>query len=211
MATQFDLGALGWRILLLGGASGIGKSTVARRLGQRLGVSWLQVDDFRLAFERSGMEIPDSALTPTFNGPASLIEVGTLLSPAIEVVCENHIAQNNPAILEGDAILPILFDRPMMRSLADGGWLRAIFLSEPQEQAIQTNMQARNRGHADAAHARKNWRYGAWLCRAAAERGVPTVPVRPWQTLEERILATAQPPLIPRSAFRVPHSPGDRP
>ena len=51
MQTGFDLAALGWRVLLLGGASGIGKSTVAMRLGQRLGLPWLQVDDFRLAFD----------------------------------------------------------------------------------------------------------------------------------------------------------------
>ena len=211
MTKQFDLSALGWRILLLGGASGIGKSTVAMHLGQRLGVPWLQVDDFRLALERNGIAIPDSALVPTFDGPGSLIEVGKFLSPAIEIICENHIVQNNPAILEGDAIIPTLFDRPQIRNLAAGGWLRAIFLDESEEQAIHANMQTRNRGHADVAHAHKNWRYGAWLCRAATERGVPTVPTRPWQTLGDRILASAQAPLIPHPISRIPHSPGDRP
>lgn len=209
--TQFDLGTLGWRILLLGGASGIGKSTVAMRLGQRLGIPWLQVDDFRLAFERSGVTIPDSALTPTFGGPGGLVEVGNLLAPAIEAVCENHIAQNNPAILEGDAILPTIFDRPMMRGLAAGGWLRTIFLDEPEEQAIQTNMQTRNRGHADPAHAHKNWQYSEWLRQEAEQRGLPALPARPWHTLADRILASAQSPLSPHSAFRIPHSPGDRP
>jgi 2-phosphoglycerate kinase len=211
VTAQFDLGALGWRILLLGGASGVGKSTVAMRLGQRLGVSWLQVDDFRLAFERSGVAIPDSALTPTFDGPRSLIEVGTLLSPAIEVVCENHVAQNNPAILEGDAILPTLFDRPQIRSLIAGGWLRAIFLDEPEGQTIHTNMQARKRGQMDPTHAQKNWRYGAWLCRAATERGVPTVHARPWQTLEDRILIAANSPLMLHAAGPTPHTSGGRP
>ncbi len=211
MTAQFDLGALGWRILLLGGASGIGKSTVAMRLGQRLGVPWLQVDDFRLALERNGVAIPDSALAPNFDGPGSLIEVGRLLSPAIEIICENHVVRNNPAILEGDAIIPTLLDRPQIRHLAAGGWLRAIFLDEPEEQTIQTNMQARQRGQMDTAHAQKNWRYGLWLSREAAERGVPTVSARPWQTLEDRIIAAAQAPLIPHSAFRIPHAPGGRP
>jgi len=211
MTAQFDLSALGWRILLLGGASGIGKSTVAMRLGQRLGVPWLQVDDFRLALERSGVAIPDSALAPTFDGTGGLIAVGELLSPAIEIICENHVAQSNPAILEGDAILPTLFDRPLIHRLAADGWLRAIFLSEPEEQVIQTNMQTRNRGHADTAHIHKNWRYSEWLRQEAARRGLPTLPVRPWQTLEDRILAAAQAPLMPCPASRIPHAPGGRP
>ena len=211
MVTQLGFGALGWRILLLGGASGIGKSTVARRLGQRLGVPWLQVDDFRLAFVRSGVPFPDADAVPTFDALGGLLTHGELLSPAIEVVIENHVDQGNPAILEGDAILPNLFERPSVRRNAESGWLRAIFLYEPEEQVIQENMQARGRTLTDAAHARKNWHYSEWLRQEAEQRGLPTLPARPWQTLEDRILASAQPPLILRSAFHVPHSLGDRP
>ncbi len=211
MTTQFDLGALGWRILLLGGASGIGKSTVAMRLGQRLGIPWLQVDDFRLAFVRSGVPFPDADVVPTFDGVGGLLAHGELLSPAIAVVIENHIDQKNPAILEGDAILPGLFERPSVRRNAESGWLRAIFLYESEEQVIHENMQARGRTLADSAHARKNWQYSEWLRQEAARRGLPTLPIRPWQTLEDRILTAAQAPLIPHPAFRTRHSPGDRP
>ena len=211
MTAQFDLGALGWRILLFGGASGIGKSTVAMRLGQRLGVPWLQVDDFRLAFVRSGVPFPNADAVPTFDGPGGLLTHGQLLSPAIEVVIENHIDQGNPAILEGDAILPILFDRPSVRRNAEASWLRALFLYEPEEQVIHENMQARGRTLADAAHAHKNWQYSEWLRQEAEQHGLPTLPARPWQTLEERIIAAAQAPLMPHSALRIPHSPGGRP
>lgn len=211
MTVQFDLEALGWRVLLLGGVSGIGKSSVAQRLGQCLGVPWLQVDDFRLAFVRSGVPFPDADAVPTFDGAGGLLAHGELLSPAIEVVIENHIDQRSPAILEGDAILPSLFERPSVRRNADSGWLRAIFLYEPEERVIHENMRTRGRTLADPAHARKNWLYGQWLRQEAERYGLPTLPARPWQTLEDRILTTAQVPLIPRSALRAPHSPETRP
>jgi 2-phosphoglycerate kinase len=210
VTTQFDLGALGWRILPLGGASGIGKSTVAMRLGQRLGVPWLQVDDFRLEFERSGVPSPDSALAPNFDGPGSLVEVGTSLSSAIEVVIENHVDQRNPAVFEGDGILPALLECPSVRHRAESGWVRVIFLYEPEERVIHQNMQTRMAGRIDTAHARKNWQYSEWLRREAERRDLPTLPVRPWDTLEDRILAAAQASLILRAAFHSPHAPGDR-
>lgn len=191
MHTRFDLAALGWRVLLIGGASGVGKSTVAMRLGQRLGLPWLQVDDFRLAFMRSGVPFPDADALPTFDGPGGLLRHGERLSPAIEVVIENHVDQDNPAILEGDAILPAIFERASVRRNADSGWVRAIFLYESEEGAIRENMQIRKVGHTDAAHAHKNWQYSEWLRQEAESRGLPTLPVRPWDTLEDRILYAA--------------------
>jgi len=181
-----------WYVLLLGGASGIGKSTVAARLGQRIGVPWLQVDDVRLALERSGVPVPDSAVVPTFSEPGGLVTVGELLSPAIEVVIENHVDQRNPLILEGDGILPSLWDRPSVQMRAAGGRVRPLFLFEPDLPTLHANMQARARGHDRPAHARKNWLYGEWLREEAACRGIPTLPVQPWDTLEQRILDIVQ-------------------
>ena len=47
-----------WMVLLIGGPSGVGKTIVARQIGLRFGVSWLQVDDLRLAFQRSHATFP---------------------------------------------------------------------------------------------------------------------------------------------------------
>lgn len=46
-------------VLLIGGASGVGKTSVAQELGLRLGRSWLYVDDVRLAFQRSHLTLPE--------------------------------------------------------------------------------------------------------------------------------------------------------
>ena len=144
---------------------------------------------------------------PTFDGPDGLLRHGrTAGSPAIEVVIENHVDQGNSAILEGDAILPAIFERDSVRRNADSGWLRAVFLYEPKERAIHENMQVRKVGHSDAAHARKNWQYGEWLRHEAEALAIPTLPVRPWDTLEDRILHVATTPL----AIRHPSSAGIR-
>jgi Holliday junction resolvasome RuvABC ATP-dependent DNA helicase subunit len=40
-----------WHVLLIGGASGIGKTTLANQLGQRFGVNVTQLDDIQTALE----------------------------------------------------------------------------------------------------------------------------------------------------------------
>ena len=49
----------GWMVLLIGGSSGVGKTMVAKQLGLRFDASWLQVDDVRLAFQRSRVTLAE--------------------------------------------------------------------------------------------------------------------------------------------------------
>lgn len=46
-----------WQVLLLGGASGVGKTSVSYRLAQHYGVGLTEVDDFQVVLE--GMTTPD--------------------------------------------------------------------------------------------------------------------------------------------------------
>ena len=48
-----------WQVLLLGGASGTGKTTAAEVIGRRVGASWLQVDDLRLTLQFGGLLAPE--------------------------------------------------------------------------------------------------------------------------------------------------------
>ena len=84
-----------WQVLLIGGPSGIGKSTVAAEVALRLGVPWLMVDDLRLALQRCGLPIPDADAVETFDGPGGLVALGKAVAPAIEVVIENHVNQSS--------------------------------------------------------------------------------------------------------------------
>ena len=177
-------------VLLIGGASGIGKTALAVSAGRCLGVPWLGVDDLRLALARSGVAVPDADAAPTFDAPGGLLDLAELMTPAIEAVVENHVDQRMPVVIEGDAILPSLLERPEVRARADTGAVRAVFLYEPDEGVLRANMRARGRGFdSREGHARKNWSYGEWIRREAERRGLPTVPARPWETLVDRAIA----------------------
>jgi 2-phosphoglycerate kinase len=196
-----------WTVLLIGGSSGTGKTFLAKQSGLRLGISWLEVDDLRLALQRSRVMLPEhtEALyffeeTPhVWELPAerlrdALIAVGQVMAPALEVVIENHIDTAAPVIIEGDGILPSLLARPPVRDRAVNGNVRAVFLVEPEEDALFANMMARNRGIAARTEAelrteaRAKWLFGRGLADEASHYGLPVVEPRPWLTLLERVM-----------------------
>ena len=193
-----------WRVLLVGGHSGSGKTTVAARLATLFGVPWIMVDDLRLAFQRANVTLPKgtSALyfdkTPDYwrRQPEelrdALIAVGEVLSAPLEVVIENHVDQRIPVVIEGDGILPSLLSRPSV--LERASLVRTVFLVEPDESMVLGNVLGRRRYPEGMTQeelrneARAKWLYGQWLASEAARRGLPVMQPRPWDTLVERLL-----------------------
>ncbi len=194
-------------VLLIGGASGVGKTSVAKQLGLRLGRSWLYLDDVRLAFQRSRVTLPEKTEALYFfeETPAvwtlppehlrdGLIGVGQVLSPALEVIIENHVDTAAPVVIEGDAILPSLWSRPSVRDRVSKGRVQVVFLIETEEEAMLTNVLARGRGVGTRpetelwTEARAKWLYGQWLAEEANRFGLPVMEPRPWSTLVARIL-----------------------
>jgi 2-phosphoglycerate kinase len=186
-----------WFVLLIGGPSGVGKTTIAAQVAGRLDVPWLMVDDLRLALIRSGLPIPDNPRAGAFDSEDGLVAVGEAVAPAIEVVIENHVDQRIPVVIEGDGILPSLFDRDSVRTRAANGRVRAVFMTEPDPQALHANLVKRGadgwRDDGDDLrwYARRSVRYGEWLTKEAERRGLPTVAVRPWETVVDRILTAS--------------------
>jgi 2-phosphoglycerate kinase len=197
-----------WRVLLIGGPSGAGKTAVARQLGLQLGASWLQADDIRLAFQRARARLPDSdraldyfiATPDAWSQPPerlcdALIAVGDALAPALEVIVENHVDTDAPIIIEGDSVLPSLMARAPIRERAARGFVRAVFIVEDSEAALLANMRARGRGFEAATdaerrvEARTKWLFSRWIEREAERYGLPAVVSRPWDTLAARALA----------------------
>jgi 2-phosphoglycerate kinase len=196
-----------WQVLLIGGVSGTGKSLVSEALGKRFGVSWLQVDDVRLTLQYSGLlraeQQPDLFYFLQHedfhsHAPDILLEkqiaVAQVITPAISIVIDHHVATSKPIILEGDGILPGL--AAQRRSDA----VRAVFLTEADEEALYHNMMARGRRmgalgttNKEIEEQRRNWirhtwRFNKWLEDEAKQYGLPVVQSRPWETLTERIL-----------------------
>jgi len=132
-----------------------------------------------------------------------LIATSEALRPALAMVMAHHlfVAGVGPLVIEGDNVLPVLARQRRFPDVKIFGGLefpnvaRALFLVEPDEGAILTNMRRRGRGFENLTppeqrtQAWASWLYGQWLRREAQALDLPVVPPRPWDTLIARILA----------------------
>lgn len=196
-----------WRVLLLGGVSGTGKSTVARQIGLGRGISWLHLDDFRLAFQHSRALLPEhnDALYLFWDRPDvftlppeqlcdALIGTGQAMIPTVEIVALTRMEHAGPMVLEGDGILPSVVHRPLLRGHVAAGRIKAAFLIEPDEDVLLQTMLLRDRGMAARSasehrtEARAKWLFGQWLAVEASRYGLSVLEARPWETLAARAL-----------------------
>ncbi len=193
-----------WRVLLIGGNSGSGKTTVASQLGRRFGVAWAQVDDFRLALQRVTTPTDRPALhffvtERVWDLPAERLCVGLIgtaevVSEAIRVVIAHHVLTPHPLILEGDGLTPAVAAAHMYADAETRGHVRAVFLCEDDEEVLLGSMLARGRGFRERNEAEQRTQgrasrlYGQWL-RAECERHrIPVLPARPRETILGRVL-----------------------
>ncbi|GJG89803.1 hypothetical protein tb265_49840 [Gemmatimonadetes bacterium T265] len=182
-----------WEVLLLGGSSGVGKSTVARELAQRFGVAWSQVDGHRLLLARATTAETHPALHAdcAADAPDALsaealcarwIEVARCMSAALEVVIALHAATRASMVLEGDTLVPALAAQRVFDGVPVGRRVRAVYLWEPDETCLRARYLARGRGFQwltaaqQSREVRRSWLYGCWLRDEAERRGVPVVP-----------------------------------
>jgi 2-phosphoglycerate kinase len=188
-----------WRVLLLGGAAGTGKTGVSYRLAAHFGVGITEVDDFQIILEcmttpeqqpvlHYWRTHPEAGLLPAEQILELHLAVGRVMSPALEAVVANHVESNTPVVLEGDYILPEMASRSI--EAAGEGRVRAVFLYEPDEETLLRNFSVREPEAGDQTkRARVSWLYGLWLKQEAEQRGLPALPARPWDTLLDRVLA----------------------
>ncbi len=202
----------GWRVLLIGGNSGAGKTVVAEALANRFARSLLLVDDFRMVIQQMTTPAEQPGIHyflahPTIwqKPPEALCEgfiaVGNALARPLSVVIAHHVFVESagPAIIEGDGILPAL---AAQRNFANMHFtpaqvkdeVRAVFLIETDEEIILRNMRGRGRGFEyftpkeQETVARASSLYGQWLRRQADHYDVPVVDARPWENINERVL-----------------------
>ena len=138
-------------MLLFGGASGVGKTSVSYRLARHFGVSLVEVDDFQVVLERmtTPEEQPELHFFRTRRDEwrrldedgrlAHALRYGAVMAEAREPVIANHLEGITPIVLEGDFILPSLAVRASYGDAAAGGRVRSVFLYEPDEAQIARN------------------------------------------------------------------------
>jgi 2-phosphoglycerate kinase len=189
-----------WSVFLLGGASGAGKTSLSYRLARHFDVALTEIDDFQVILER--MTTPEQqpvlhfwrthpaphTLTPE-EIVANGIDVGTVMLPALAAVVLNHIESQAPVVLEGDFLIPALFDHPEIVPLYQSGQVRAAFVHEPDEaQLVENFLRREPESGPQEGRARVSRLYGEWLSQEAERRQIPILLARPWETAFERLL-----------------------
>jgi 2-phosphoglycerate kinase len=192
-----------WDVLLIGGASGVGKTQLSYPLARHFGIGITEIDDFQVILERMTSpdqypvlhlfrSNPDAFFRLDEDGKlAHSIEYGTVMSEPLEYVIANHLDDGPPIVLEGDFLLPALVAQPTFDGIPAAGRVRALFVYEEDEVQIARNFLARE-GDPQPGRARITWRQSEWLRQEAARHGVPTIASRPWDTLFARALALLQ-------------------
>ncbi len=180
-----------WDVLIIGGPSGVGKSSVSYPLARHFDVPIVEVDDLFHAVEalttpeqqpmiHYWQTHPEAAEFPAERILELFLEVSHSLSPAIEAVINNHIETRAPVILDGDYILPEMAARYSER-------VKAIFLYEEDHSQITSNFLKREpnageqRGRAEVSQL-----FGRWLQDECRRFGLKSLPSQPWETVLER-------------------------
>ncbi len=181
-----------WTVLLIGGASGTGKSSIAYEIAQYYGINVLEIDDVHLAIEAvttkenfpaihywgTGVNWEDIGVDGNVNW---LIEVGKELLPVLKKLVERHVEDKVPIIMEGDFIHPEIiqfFDQPEVK---------AIFVNEPDVHQIMQNYLAREGGDLQQYRAEISIAYSRWIAENCNQNGIQVIEARPWNTALERI------------------------
>lgn len=181
-----------WVVTVVCGASGIGKSSVAKRLAERYGVPLGEADDICTALQAVTTPEqqpllhywdthPEAADWPPEKIADLHSSVSESLRAAYAAVVADHVEFGNPVVLEGDYLLPEL-------AAGFGGQVRAFVLDEPDEDQVVANYLAREPGHGEQRfRARVTVEVNARLVARARAAGVPVVPARPWADGLDRI------------------------
>jgi len=182
-----------WLVLFIGGASGIGKSSLAYELARFYGVNVLEVDDVFISvktvtdkekfhaihYTNCGVEDKYSGVEGTVNW---LIDVSKEISPVLKELANRHIEDQLPIIIEGDFIYPefaLSFNHPQVKS---------IFVHESDQNQIMQNYLAREGGELQRDRAEVSVAYSHWIAKTCKDNGIKALESRPWNTSLSRAL-----------------------
>ncbi|MEU6014949.1 hypothetical protein ABZ826_13130 [Streptomyces sp. NPDC047515] len=188
-----------WDILLIGGASGVGKSRLAAQLADEAEGFVVEFDDVVGAVEAMTTaqhhpalhhfdDIPDTERLTVEHVLNLQIATARALEPAVLGVVRNRLTVDVPALVEGDYLTPAAAVEAIREGRRAGRRVRAVFLHEEDPDRITANYAAREPGSGVQRHrARVSAAYSRWLSRQAALHALPVVTCRPWDTLAARI------------------------
>jgi 2-phosphoglycerate kinase len=203
-----------WTVLLIGGCSGTGKTTLATHIAHHFRASLGQTDDYRMALQNITSADTHPELHYFISAPGvakegiwesspqvlqeSLINVNKIVSKALEVVIEHHISTGNSIVLEGDGILPELAAKYICSESDSASKTLAVFLYEAdKEYYFQNTIDSRDETHGTKSKEQltiksMHWLYSQWITRETGKYNIPLIQSRPWNTLSDRVMRLVQ-------------------
>ncbi|MEO8456812.1 MAG: hypothetical protein ABI559_03265 [Chloroflexota bacterium] len=191
-----------WRVLLLGGTTAVGKSTIAPQVAKALGFTLISADSIWRAITSITtaqthpvlFQWPRPEVVP--DDPSHLLQVhieeAAAITPALDAFLTWEMKEGNRFVMQGAWLTPEF----AARKCAASPKVRAVFIDEPEENAIMSSILERSkRTEPDARQqivGKVAWLYGNWLCKQAQQHGVPQVGRNPKETLADRIIAAAE-------------------
>ncbi|WP_282203006.1 AAA family ATPase [Kitasatospora fiedleri] len=191
-----------WDVLLIGGASGVGKSRAAARLADSCGAFTVELDDVVAALQAATTPATHPALHhfAGFRDPERelgaervlerQIATAQAVDEAVLGVVRNRLSVPVPAVVEGDYLTPAAAVRAAAEAAEQGRRLHAVFLHEGDPARIGANYAHREpECGPQPARAAISARYSHWLAAQARAHGLPVVDCRPYDTLPQRLAA----------------------
>ncbi len=183
-----------WTVLLIGGASGTGKSSLAYQIARFYGVNVLEVDDVHQMIKAVTTKTDFPAIHHWETGVdwqeigvqsnvQWLRDVGKEMLPALTALVERHLEDRLPIIIEGD------FIHPELAASFTNSEVKALFVLENKQQQLVENYTAREGGAPQQYRAEISVAYGGWLADACQYKGICTMNARPWDTALDRAVA----------------------
>ncbi|MGE3075555.1 MAG: hypothetical protein AB7N24_17710 [Dehalococcoidia bacterium] len=189
------------RLILLGGASGSGKSTTSKLLANELGSGWLQIDTIWVAaqealaddIEKSHLLRVDRRVIEAKEPVSDLVEqeiaAGQFVCSLLPRVFWTELQRHDVLVADGAWLQP-----GFVKTLkVDGTDIHGVFLHEPDQAEVRKALDGR-RADQTWAHWREpvaavKWTYGNWLAGEARRLGLAVVAARPRETLVRRVRA----------------------
>ena len=195
-------------MLVIGGSAAVGKTTAARAVAARYGVSVLPVDAiwFALKAATDPTAYPELHYFDPSDEERALparrlcerhIKSAETISQTMDPVIEFYRYERWPVIVEGAWITPAAAARWSRQY--EG--LRAVFIHEPDMDEVLAAMRSRS-GKLNATPRKEGkgkglsevlWLFGNWVREQALAEGLPVVDAPPRATLAERVLAAIDP------------------
>ncbi|HEX5370223.1 MAG TPA: hypothetical protein VFY10_12480 [Dehalococcoidia bacterium] len=196
---------LGWTVLLLGGGSATGKTTLGEALARRYDARYIDLDLFWITLQRA---IP-SDVEPALHlfeddavweeAPALLVErylrAAAYVSWASERLIAHHCRIETPVVIEGSWLLPSFAVQHAYDGHEVGSRVRSLFLFEPSSREIESRIRSRRvwldrlHAHSQRNHIDMQALYGLEIKHRAEALALPVLESRPFETLEARALA----------------------